>query len=334
MLHRNMPAFEATPLALMPPRLRWREGIGAAVRILPVILLAAFCRPASAEAAPLPVTEVAPGIYVHEGRQEDASRANRGDIANCGFVIGGKGVAVIDSGGSPAVGQALLEALRARTALPVLYVINTHMHPDHILGNVAFAGDGVQFVGHAHLPAALATHGVYYRKAASAIIDAPPDSIQIIGPTVTVADDMVLDLGDRKLRLHAWPTAHTDNDLTVYDERTATLWAGDLLFRRRIPALDGSLKGWLKVCDDIAGLTARQVVPGHGPVSRSWPQAIDDERRYLRILAADIRAALAARQPIETAVQKAAGSERGRWLLFDAYNRRNATAAYTELEWE
>ena len=91
---------------------------------------------------------------------------------------------------------------------------------------------------------------------------------------------MTLDLGSRTLTLRAWPAAHSDNDLTVFDEQTRTLFAGDLVFLSHIPVLDGSIRGWLAVIDELGDLSAQRVVPGHGAVSE-WPAALADQRRYL-----------------------------------------------------
>jgi len=90
-------------------------------------------------AAQAEVHEVAPGLFVRVGVTEIATAANKDAIANIGFVVGSESVAVIDPGGSLADGFSLREAIRARTNLPIRYVIVTHIHPDHILGCPAFA---------------------------------------------------------------------------------------------------------------------------------------------------------------------------------------------------
>jgi quinoprotein relay system zinc metallohydrolase 2 len=297
-------------------------------------LCAAFVFHAAAAQDALPVTEVANGVYVHAGAQAEASPDNAGAIANVGFIVGSRCVAVIDTGGSPAVGRALRAAIRAVTPLPVCYVVNSHVHPDHVLGNAAFVADRPEFVGHAKLAAAMAARGRVYVAAAQRVLGAAAADAEIIPPTRAITDRATLDLGDRALELRAWPTAHTDHDLTVFDQRTGTLWLADLLFIERIPVIDGSLRGWLEVLGDLKGVTARLVVPGHGNVARDWPAASAAQERYLRGLLGETRAALRAGKTLQEAVDTAGASARERWLLFDAYHRRNVTAAFAELEWE
>lgn len=303
---------------------------------LATVVLSLLCASAGA-AGPLALEELAPGVYVHQGRIDDWRPDNGGDVANLGVVVGERCVAVIDSGGTPAVGTALREAIARRTPLPVCYVINTHAHPDHLLGNVAFADSGEpvpRFVAHARLPAALRAREAHLRNAMQRDFGVALAPAAIVYPTLLVEGRMALDLGGRTLQLDAWPTAHTNHDLSVLDLRTRTLFAADLLFVEHLPVLDGSLRGWLQVLAELRTFDVTRVVPGHGAPSTQWPGALEAEERYLRQLLDQTRTALRERASIQQAVDRIGRQPLPGWRLAEQFHRRNATAAYAELEWE
>jgi len=288
----------------------------------------------SAVAEPaLSVEEVADGNYVHTGSHVPFDSADSDDIANIGFVIGSDCVAVIDTGGSVDMGRALKQTIESMTGTPICYVINTHVHYDHVLGNLPFKDAGVEFIGHHKLADAMAGSRPFFLEEFPQYLGDQPEQA-VIEPGNLVTESMKLDLGERTLELTAWRSAHTNNDLTIYDEKTRTLWSGDLLFMERIPALDASLKGWLAVMDELEKIPAERVVPGHGPASADWPEALSAERRYLTTLVEETRAAIQSGAFLDEAMDTVATEEAGKWQLSDQHHRRNVSRAYSELEWE
>ncbi len=280
------------------------------------------------------VTEVTSGIYVHFGKHELPNKINHGAIANIGFIVGDSCVAVIDTGGNPEQGYALRKVIKKTTKVPVCYVINTHVHPDHIYGNIAFKQAGVKFIGHKNLARAMATRGEYYMDRAAEQLNVKLTAKHIIPPNKAVKKRLSIDLGGRKLILTAHPTAHTDNDLTVFDQQTQTLWMSDLLFIEHIPVIDGSIKGWLKELTKLERKSYKFVVPGHGSIVTDWPKSMQPEKDYLRLLLTEIRQMIKKGQFLEQAIETVGYSEKYKWRLFDQFHKRNITKAFSELEWE
>ncbi|BAQ16008.1 quinoprotein relay system zinc metallohydrolase 2 [Methyloceanibacter caenitepidi] len=300
-----------------------------------VMASAPLLRYSPAYASTSEVSEVAPGVFVHQGRYEVQSAANGGDIANASFVVGSEAVAVIDTSGSAKLGAELRDAIRAVTDKPIKYVINTHMHPDHVFGNAAFNQDNPEFVGHYKLARALGTRKDSYLVANEQMIGAEGFAgSEIILPTLGIKEPTKLDLGDRELLLEPQPTAHTDNDMIVTDLKTNTLFLGDLLFSVHVPTIDGSITGWLAVLDEMGKRKAARVVPGHGPKTMELPQALVPEQEYLSAIVDDVRRQIAEGKTLEQATKTAGFTEKDAWKLFDQYHVRNVTAAYAELEWE
>ena len=274
------------------------------------------------------------GIYVHHGKHLDIDTGYQGDICNISFVVGSKGVTVIDTGGSFKTGNKLREAIKKVTDKPILYVINTHVHPDHIFGNAAFLQDHAQFVGHEKLATAMQLRKETYDKLNIKYMGDDAKGSEIVKPTVQVKEPINLDLGDRTLTVTPYPNAHTNTDVSVIDSKTSTLFTGDLLFIERTPVIEGDIKGLIAVIDTLKTYPVKQVVPGHGPFTKDWVTALNNEQRYLNALLTDIRANIKAGKSMSEAMDTAAAGEKDKWLLFDIANRRNVNTLYPALEFE
>jgi quinoprotein relay system zinc metallohydrolase 2 len=302
-----------------------------------IVLLGALLCAGEVPAAPDPafnIREIADGVFVHVGRHLALDAPGHDDIANIGFVVGSACVAVVDTGGSTSIGRALHASIQARTRVPICYVINTHVHVDHVLGNAAFLSDRPEFVGHARLKEAMIRSRDFFIRQYAGDLDQPPSPDQIIGPGRLVDQAVDLDLGGRRLSLKAWPEAHTDSDLTVIDRKTGVLFAGDLLFRERLPALDGSVTGWVGVLDQLAASHVRLCVPGHGMIAADVDSAIAAERRYLTAVIDGVRSELKSGNSMQHAIGRVAAAEESRWLLWPETHPHNVARAYQQLEWE
>jgi quinoprotein relay system zinc metallohydrolase 2 len=278
----------------------------------------------------LAFTEVADGVFFFEGEMADVLESPYGMVANIAFVVGDSAVAVIDTGASARQGQLVRSAIREVTQLPIRYVISTHVHPDHIFGNTAFVADRPAFIAHRRLANELASRGGYYLSR----LTAPwYRHTAVVAPTDLLGEARELELGNRVLKVNAHDGAHTNHDLSVYDEKTDTLFAGDLIFVEHCPSLEGSIRGWIDELRDIEHESYAHIVPGHGPLQTN-NRAVVKQRRYLERLALEVRAAIAAQIDLQTASATLLRDAADDWQLFEDFHTRNVIQAYTELEWE
>jgi quinoprotein relay system zinc metallohydrolase 2 len=304
-------------------------------RLAPAILALFFLLSATqVQSADFAIENIGNGIYVHHGAHLDIDTGYQGDICNVSFVVGSRGVAVIDTGGSLKVGKQLRAAIKAVTPLPILYVINTHVHPDHIFGNAAFVQDKPVFVGHVKLGDTMQLRQEAYNKLNVKYLGADAVGSDMVKPSMVVSTESKLDLGDRSLQFTTYVSAHTVTDISVIDSKTRTLFTGDLLFIERTPVIESDIKGLIAAIDGLKSSQVSQVVPGHGPFTKDWIVALNNERLYLDTLLTDIRANIKNGVSMEKTMETAAASEKNKWLLFDVANRRNVNTIYPILEWE
>lgn len=217
----------------------------------------------------LEAVPVAREVGVFLGRSEEFSRGNGGNIVNTGFIVTAAGLVVIDTGPSRRYGEQMRAAMARIDPGPVLQVFNTHHHPDHFLGNQAFAGlpiaalaatrDGIVRDGNAFAENLYRLSGDWM------------GGTEVLAPTATIGGGR-LHLGGRSLRLLSL-AGHTGADLAIYDESSGVLFAGDLVFNERAPTTPHAHLGrWLAALDVLEAVTREPgfaaLVPGHGPVAR------------------------------------------------------------------
>jgi quinoprotein relay system zinc metallohydrolase 1 len=249
--------------------------------VLRFIACLLFCVSAPAHAEleyRLQPRQIAEDTYLLEGTTENFDKRNGGNIVNTGFIVTDSGVVVIDTGPSRRYGEALRKAIGTVTDKPVIQVLLTHHHPDHVLGNQAFADVPI---------GALAGTADLMRKHGDALAE---NMYRMVGdwmrgtetrlPTQAVVPG-TLAFGGHRVRLVAL-SGHTGADLAILDENTGVLFAGDIVFYQRALTTPNSpgLPVWLNDLDTLQALPWKQLVPGHGPVATD-ARPFEQMRDYL-----------------------------------------------------
>ncbi|WP_310491393.1 quinoprotein relay system zinc metallohydrolase 1 [Dechloromonas sp.] len=233
--------------------------------------------------------QVAKDVYTFIGKTEDFSTTNGGNIVNTAFIVAAQGVIVIDSGPSLRYGQQMRRAISAITAKPIALLINTHHHPDHFLGNQAFADvpiaalaetrNGIAADGNAFAENLYRMSGDWMKGT----------EVQLPGKTLSTGR---LEVAGRSLRLVGLD-GHTGADLVIVDESSGVVFAGDLVFNGRAPTTPhADVAHWLKALDELEALTREPgftlLLPGHGaPTADAAP--IRQTRAWLTWLSAAMR---------------------------------------------
>ncbi|QTF55142.1 quinoprotein relay system zinc metallohydrolase 1 [Stutzerimonas frequens] len=233
-----------------------------------LLLMFAFCLilPAHAELRyTLQPRQIADDVWLLEGSTDNFDKANGGNIVNTGFIVTDAGVVVIDSGPSRRYGEAMRAAIASVTDRPVIKLLLTHHHPDHVLGNQAFTD--VPIAALAGTTELLREQGNAMAENMYRLVGDWMRGTEVVLPTETLAPG-TLDIGGRALRLLAL-RGHTGADLAILDERSGVLFAGDILFYQRALTTPNSpgLDVWLEDLDTLEALPWKRLVAGHGPVA-------------------------------------------------------------------
>jgi glyoxylase-like metal-dependent hydrolase (beta-lactamase superfamily II) len=226
------------------------------------------------------LARIADNVYAYVD-VKDASPSNSFG-ANAGVIVGTKGAVVVDTLISAKEAKRQLADLRAVTDKPVKYVINTHPHPDHALGNCVFEDLGAAIVAHSETTREMRAAGEQLLRFARGfgLTETDLEGTRVAYPEISFRDGLRIDLGGQIVELLYIAPSHSGGSILVYLPDRKVLFAGDALFTDFHPYLaEGNLEGWLKTLDAVLALDVEAIVPGHGPVSTK--KDVKEMKEYL-----------------------------------------------------
>jgi glyoxylase-like metal-dependent hydrolase (beta-lactamase superfamily II) len=309
---------------------------GRALLMLAVAWWAALAH-AGAEAPAMTPRQVSPSAWYVEGLSALGSPANQNFISNAGFVITPAGVVVIDALGSPALARRLIAEIRKITPQPITHVLLTHYHADHIYGLQAFKAAGAKIIAHEAGRDYLNSEAAQLRLQASREELAPWIDAQthFVAADEWLTGDKTLVVGGMQFQIRHVGPSHTPEDIAVFLPSEKVLFAGDLVFRNRIPYVGkADSRHWIAALDNLLAQDVQVIVPGHGAHSVQARKDLQLTRDYLAYLRATMGKAAQAMDPFDEAYNATDWSRFDQLPLFKAANRMNAYNTYLLLEHE
>lgn len=278
--------------------------------------------------------KVSEHVYYAQGKAGIATD-NEGFISNASVIITDKGVVLVDALGTPSLAVSLLEKLRTLTDKPVVKVIVTHYHADHIYGLQVFKELGAEIIA----PAGY--EGYYDAPIAKERLEERRDSLYpwvdektyLVKPDVVVDKNTTLKVGDVELEIHYLGSAHSTGDLSVLVKNDAVLISGDIIFEGRVPFTGGAnTKNWLEVLEQLDKNNVKALIPGHGPAAKKPAEAVKLTYHYLKKVRETMMEAVEELMPFEEAYDNADWSEFEHLPAFKAAHRRNVYGVFLSLE--
>lgn len=212
---------------------------------------------------------VAPGVYAVTTPARDFPNVeNRGWNSNSTFVVTRDGVLVIDTGSSETIGKALRKVIAGVTDKPVRWIINTHGHGDHWLGNAALAETRTEIISSSTVQQRIEREGEEWVTRFNAMTAGATGESVVVKPNQVYDARVAIAFSDLKAELIPSQDAHSPGDLVVWLPQQKVLVGGDVLYTGRAPAtFDGKIAQWIKFLRELEALKPVKIVPGHGPVA-------------------------------------------------------------------
>jgi glyoxylase-like metal-dependent hydrolase (beta-lactamase superfamily II) len=307
-----------------------------------IALLCLFSLPAAwanpdEVSVPMQAVQLGPHSYYVEGLPGAASSENQGFMSNAGFVVTGDGVVVFDALASPPLAEKLLGLIRAITRQPVKRVIVSHYHADHYYGLQVFKAQGAEIWAHRAAEGATRTEGAAERLAQrkEALFPWVDDRTRLLEADRFLPGDTDFELGGVHFALRHVGPAHSDEDLAMLVKEDGVLYAGDLVFRGRVPFVgDADSRAWIAALDKLIALDPRVLVPGHGAPSTTPRADLVFTRDYLVFLRRQMGEAARKLVPFDEAYDAVDWSAYRNMPAFEEANRVNAYNQYLRLEQE
>ncbi len=262
---------------------------------------------------------------------------NQGFISNAGVIVTAEGVVIFDALGTPSLGNLLLKKIRAITDQPIVRVITSHYHADHIYGLQVFEEQGAEIWAPAGAEAYLASENAQERLEERRFSLEPwvNETSRLVAPDKYLEEQESFKLGDVRFTLTPVGAAHSDGDLTLYVEPDRVLFSGDIIFEGRVPFLgDANSRRWLEVLERMESKPLAALVPGHGAAAADPDHAVAQTRHYLSFLREKMGESAAELVSFDEAYQAVDWSDFADLPAFAEANRRNAYQVYLSMEAE
>ena len=300
------------------------------------LLPAAWAR-AEPATVPMEAVQLGPHSYFVQGLPGAASSENEGFMSNAGFVVTRDGVVVFDALASPPLAEKLVSLIRKITDQPIKRVIVSHYHADHFYGLQVFKALGAEIWAHRLAEGATRTEEAALRLAQRKEVLFPwvDDDTQLLEADRFLGDEMDFEMGGVDFALRHVGPAHSSEDLAMLVKQDGVLYAGDLVFRGRVPFVgDADSRAWIAALDKLIALDPKVLVPGHGAPSHAPRSDLVFTRDYLQYLRDQMGPAARKLVPFEEAYEQTDWSKYRDMPAFDEANRINAYNQYLRLEQE
>ena len=274
--------------------------------------------------------KVSDNVYCFFGALENITKENGGDMVNTCFVQTKEGFVVIDSGPTYAYAKKAYSEMQKIEKLPVKYVVNTHDHDDHWLGNSFYKSKGALLIGPRTYEQNVVV-GMETRMQRTLGAELYGKT-KIVTLDTVVDDNLTLHVGGKTFEIKQLvKKAHTQGDLIVYLPEGKVIFAGDTVFNGRVTSLrDGSLIGSIKILEQIEALHPKVIIGGHG--YKTDANATEMLKGYLLEMKEEVQEALDNDVSMEQITQKVTMPKYKEMELYDVLHSRNVFEAFRELE--